>query len=59
MLEAEIGLDWEMIEMGDKVCWEIMKDFEGKDRRLVFDEGTVIWSLCLGGKASFRSKAVL
>lgn len=42
MLEAEIDLDQEMIEMGDKVCWQIMKDFEGEDRRLVFNEGTVI-----------------
>lgn len=41
-LEAEIGLDQEVIEMGDKVCWQIMKDFEGEDRRLVFNEGTVI-----------------
>lgn len=37
MLEAETGLDREMIEMGDKVCWQIMQDFEGEDRRLVFE----------------------
>lgn len=41
MLEAEIGLDQEMIEMGDKVCWQNMQDLEGEDRRLVF-EGIVI-----------------
>lgn len=59
MLEAEISLDQEVIEIGDKVCWQIMKDFEGEDRSLVFDEGVVIWSLCLGDKASSRSEAVL
>lgn len=42
MLGAEIALDREMIEMGDKVCWQIMKVFEDEDRSLVFDEGIVI-----------------
>lgn len=42
MLETEIDLDQEMFEMGDKVCWQVMKDLEIEDRRPVFDEGIVI-----------------
>ena len=42
MLKAEIDLDWEMIEMVDRVCRQVMMDFESEDRRLVFDEGIVI-----------------
>lgn len=42
MLKVEIDLDWEMIEMVDRVCRQVMKDFESEDRRLVFDEGIVI-----------------
>lgn len=40
MLKAEIDLD--LIEMVDRVCRKVMKDFESEDRRLVFDEGIVI-----------------
>lgn len=41
MLKAEIDLDWEMIEMVDRACRRVMKDFESEDRSLVF-EGIVI-----------------
>lgn len=39
MLKAEIDLDSEIIEMVDRVCKKVMKDFEREDRRLVFDWG--------------------
>jgi len=58
MLKEEIDLDWEMIEMADMVCRPVMKDFESKDRRLVF-EGIVIECVCFSGEASCMSKAVL
>lgn len=33
----EIDLDWGMMEMVDGVYRQVMKDFESKDRRLMFE----------------------
>lgn len=45
MLKAEINRDSEMIEMVDRVCKKVMKDFEREDRRLVFDDEVIV--MCL------------
>lgn len=56
MLKAEIDLDSEMIEMVDRVCKKVMKDFEREDRRLVLDDEVIV--MCLSGKASSSSLVV-